>query len=86
MPNYICTMGPSIYHVEKLLELQPLGLRTIRFNMSHIDYDIQSVFHMIEEVEQKTGVRIETLLDTCGAEARIKTKTLKKLQQEIFAY
>lgn len=79
MPNYICTMGPSIYHVEKLLELQPLGLRTIRFNMSHIDYDIQSVFHMIEEVEQKTGVRIETLLDTCGAEARIKTKTPKEI-------
>lgn len=79
MPEYICTMGPSIYNFNKLLELYNLGLRTIRFNMSHIDYDMDKVLGMIEEIKKLTGEKIETILDTCGSEARIQIAESKEV-------
>lgn len=76
-PEYVCTMGPSIYGTEKLLELYHLGLRTIRFNMSHIDYDMNEVLAMIHKVEEITGEKIKTMLDTCGTEARVRIHSTK---------
>lgn len=76
-PEYVCTMGPSIFGTEKLLELYHLGLRTIRFNMSHIDYDMNEVLAMIHKVEEITGEKIETMLDTCGTEARVRIHSTK---------
>ncbi len=71
MPEYICTMGPSILNTEKIVELYQLGLRTIRFNMSHIDYDIAEVLQMIRDAERIVGNKISTMLDTCGSEIRV---------------
>lgn len=78
-PEYIGTMGPSIYHYEKILELYQLGLRTIRFNMSHIDYDIFEVLSMIHRLEETTGKKIGTMLDTCGSEVRISITTPRNI-------
>lgn len=79
MPEYICTMGPSIYDFEKILELYHLGLCTIRFNMSHIDYDMDEVLRMIDEIKKITGEKIETMLDTCGSEARVQIEESKEV-------
>lgn len=79
MPEYICTMGPSINNLEKLLELYDLGLRTVRFNMSHIDYDILEVMQMLKDVEEIKGGKIQTLIDTCGPEIRINISNTKEV-------
>lgn len=79
MPEYICTMGPSIYNFNKLLELYNLGLRAIRFNMSHIDYDMDEVLRMIDEIKKISGEQIETMLDTCSSEARIQIAESKEV-------
>lgn len=79
MPEYICTMGPSIFNYKKIVELYHLGLRTIRFNMSHIDYDINEILKIIKLVEKQVGGKIETLLDTCGSEIRIKTSNSRQI-------
>lgn len=79
MPEYICTMGPSIYNLDSIIELYNLGLRTIRFNMSHIDYDIMKVLEMIKQAEKIVGGKISTLLDTCGSEIRIKLSSSKEV-------
>lgn len=78
-PEYIGTMGPSIHHYEKILELYQLGLRIIRFNMSHIDYNIFSILSILHNIEKNTGNKIETLLDTCGAEIRIYLTTSRNV-------
>ncbi len=79
MPEYICTMGPSILNSQKIVELYNLGLRTIRFNMSHIDYDINEVLQMIKRAEKIVGHKIYTMLDTCGTEIRINTNTPRQI-------
>lgn len=79
-PEYVCTMGPSIYGVEKLLELYHLGLRIIRFNMSHIDYDMNEVLAMIHKIQEITGEKIETMLDTCGTEARVRISSNRDIR------
>ncbi len=72
-PDYICTMGPSINSNEMLIKLYEKGMRIIRFNMSHIDYDLEDIVKRINILKNK-GYKIETLVDTKGPEIRIKLK------------
>ncbi len=72
MIDYVCTMGPSIYNEEMIVSLYEKGLRTIRFNMSHIDYDIEKVLGMLDNIYRKYGYEIKTMLDTRGPEIRLK--------------
>ena len=81
MPEYICTMGPSISSLEKIIELYHLGLRTIRFNMSHIDYDINEILKMIQQAEKEVNGKIFTLLDTRGSEIRIKVPFTRQIHK-----
>lgn len=81
MPEYICTMGPSINNKEKIIELYHLGLSTVRFNASHIDYDVAEVMNMLKEAEASVGGKIQTLFDTCGPEVRVKLSKPRQVEK-----
>lgn len=81
MPEYICTMGPSISSLEKIIELYHLGLKTIRFNMSHIDYNINEILKIIQQAEKEVNGKIFTLLDTRGSEIRIKVPFTRQIHK-----
>lgn len=81
MPEYICTMDPSISSLEKIIELYHLVLKTIRFNMSHIDYDINEILKIIQQAEKEVNGKIFTLLDTRGSEIRIKIPFTRQIHK-----
>lgn len=79
--KYICTMGPSINNDEMLKKLYEQGMRIIRFNMSHMDYDLKNILERIEKLKSQ-GYNIKTMIDTKGPEIRLVIKEKRAIQKD----
>eukprot|EP00928_Gymnodinium_smaydae_P020050 TRINITY_DN1773_c0_g2_i1.p1 TRINITY_DN1773_c0_g2~~TRINITY_DN1773_c0_g2_i1.p1 ORF type:complete len:1116 (+),score=189.59 TRINITY_DN1773_c0_g2_i1:284-3631(+) len=68
----ICTMGPSCWDVDKLVELIDAGMNICRLNFSHGDHEAHGacVKRIREAAAQRPDKPIAILLDTKGPEIR----------------
>merc|ERR1719230_2081170 len=68
----ICTMGPSCWDVEKLVELIDCGMNICRLNFSHGDHEVHgnTVKKIREAAKQRPSKPVGILLDTKGPEIR----------------
>lgn len=68
----ICTIGPSVYSLEKIKALAEAGMDVARLNFSHGTHDAHLVaINYIKEVRQMLGKPIAMMLDTKGPEIRL---------------
>ncbi|CDJ30445.1 LOW QUALITY PROTEIN: pyruvate kinase, putative [Eimeria mitis] len=68
----VCTMGPSCWDVDKLVQLIDAGMNVCRLNFSHGDHETHGrvVKNLQEALKQRPGKRVALLLDTKGPEIR----------------
>lgn len=68
----VCTMGPSCWDVDKLVQLIDAGMNVCRLNFSHGDHETHGrvVKNLQEALTQRPGKRVALLLDTKGPEIR----------------
>mmetsp|Transcript_13824 Transcript_13824/g.36972 ORF Transcript_13824/g.36972 Transcript_13824/m.36972 type:complete len:426 (+) Transcript_13824:294-1571(+) len=68
----ICTMGPSCWDEDKLVELIDCGLNICRLNFSHGDHQVHgdTVKRIREAAKQRPNKPVGILLDTKGPEIR----------------
>lgn len=68
----ICTIGPSVNSVEKILQLIDAGMDVARLNFSHGTHEehLKSI-QMIKEARHKTKKAVAIMLDTKGPEIRL---------------
>eukprot|EP01087_Luapelamoeba_hula_P005115 TRINITY_DN151_c1_g1_i1.p1 TRINITY_DN151_c1_g1~~TRINITY_DN151_c1_g1_i1.p1 ORF type:complete len:502 (-),score=76.22 TRINITY_DN151_c1_g1_i1:60-1565(-) len=69
--HIICTIGPATNNQQVLRELLLEGMRVVRCNFSHGDYDYHmSVINNAREAAKEVGVTCAIMLDTKGPEIR----------------
>ncbi len=69
----ICTIGPAIDTIEKLIGLMENGMDCARFNFSHGTHDSQKIMmDMVKKARQFVKKPVAILLDTKGPEIRLK--------------
>lgn len=68
----VCTMGPSCWDVDKMVQLIDAGMNVCRLNFSHGDHEAHGkvVANLREALKQRPGKRVALLLDTKGPEIR----------------
>eukprot|EP01066_Platyproteum_vivax_P003750 Platyproteum_vivax@DN1471_c0_g1_i1.p1 len=68
----VCTMGPSCWEVDKLVEMIDAGMNVARLNFSHGDHEShgRTVKNLIEASKKRMGSAVAVLLDTKGPEIR----------------
>lgn len=68
----VCTMGPSCWDVDKMVQLIDAGMNVCRLNFSHGDHEAHGrvVKNLHEALKQRPGKRVALLLDTKGPEIR----------------
>jgi len=68
----ICTMGPSCWDEDKLVELIDCGMNICRLNFSHGDHEVHgsTVGRIRAAAAQRPGKTVGILLDTKGPEIR----------------
>jgi len=68
----VCTMGPSCWDVEILLQMIDAGMNVARLNFSHGDHPThaKTVANIREAVKKRPGKQVAILLDTKGPEIR----------------
>jgi len=68
----ICTIGPSVNSVEKILQLIEAGMDVARLNFSHGTHEehLESI-KMIKEARKKAKKPVAIMLDTKGPEIRL---------------
>ena len=68
----ICTIGPSCWAVEKLIELIDAGMNVARLNFSHGDHARhgESVAAIRKASEARPGSHVAIMLDTKGMRIR----------------
>ncbi len=69
--KYMCTIGPASQKFNVLAEMTEYGMSSIRFNMSHIDYDIKEIIKFSKKIEQIYGISIPSYMDLKGPELRV---------------
>lgn len=68
----VCTMGPSVNSLEKIIELIEAGMNVARLNFSHgTKSDHEKVINYLKEAREKTGKPLAIMLDTKGPEIRL---------------
>ncbi len=68
----VCTMGPSVNSLEKIIELIEAGMNVARLNFSHgTKVEHETVINYLKEARTKTGKPLAIMLDTKGPEIRI---------------
>jgi pyruvate kinase len=68
----ICTIGPSVNSVEKILQLIDAGMNAARLNFSHGTHEEHlTVINNVKEARRRSGQPIAIILDTKGPEIRI---------------
>ena len=67
----ICTIGPAVDDVDKLVQLIEAGMNIARFNFSHgtIEYH-QGMYDKLMQAQEKCGKSVAVALDTKGPEIR----------------
>jgi pyruvate kinase len=68
----ICTIGPAVSSVEKMIELIEAGMNVARLNFSHGSHEQhKETIVKLKEARKKTGAPLTILLDTKGPEIRV---------------
>ncbi|MBN1914777.1 MAG: pyruvate kinase [Parachlamydiales bacterium] len=68
----ICTIGPSVSSLEKMIELIEKGMNVARINFSHGTYEEhRKTIDNVKKAREITGQPIAILLDTKGPEIRV---------------
>lgn len=68
----ICTIGPSVNSIEKMLALTNAGMDVARINFSHGTYEEHAaVIHNLKEVRKKIDKPLAIMMDTKGPEVRL---------------
>lgn len=69
----VCTLGPATDKGTVLEDLIVAGMDVARFNFSHSTYDEHgSRMRKLQELREKHGRSVASLLDTKGPEIRVK--------------
>lgn len=68
----VATIGPASESAEKIEQLIEAGVNVFRFNMKHgnVDWHTEKVLR-VEQICQKLGKRVATLIDLQGPEVRV---------------
>jgi len=68
----VCTIGPSCWSVERLVEMIDEGMSVARLNFSHGDHEVHaaSVARIREACKLRPGAHVAIMLDTKGPEIR----------------
>ena len=68
----ICTIGPSVNHIDKLIELIKAGMNVARLNFSHGTHEehLKTINHL-KEAREQLQVPLAIMLDTKGPEIRL---------------
>ena len=68
----ICTIGPAVNSVEKMIELMEAGMNVARLNFSHGTQDehLQSI-NYLKEAREHLKCPLAIMLDTKGPEIRL---------------
>ena len=67
----ICTLGPSSYTEDVILDMVNVGMNTIRYNLSHAKKeDMLRINKILDDIRNKTDKNIGVLYDTKGPEFR----------------
>lgn len=69
--TYTCTLGPSIFDKNMLIKLYENGMRILRINLSHLDYNFCDFVSILQDIEVELGYHIALMIDTRGREVRI---------------
>jgi len=70
----VCTIGPSVNSLERVLALIDAGMNVARLNFSHGDHEEKSAkIAMLKEARKKMGSPLAIMLDTKGPEVRLGT-------------
>lgn len=68
----ICTMGPAVNSIDKIIELIEAGMNVARLNFSHgTKEEHEIVINNLKEARQRTGKPLAIMLDTKGPEIRL---------------
>lgn len=68
----ICTIGPSVHTLEKILELMKAGMNVARLNFSHGTHaDHFQIIRLLKEARQQLKQPLAIMLDTKGPEIRL---------------
>lgn len=68
----ICTIGPSVNSLEKIIELIEAGMNVARLNFSHGTYaDHLQVIDNLKEARRRLQIPLAIMLDTKGPEIRL---------------
>ncbi len=68
----ICTIGPAVNTIEKMIQLIEAGMNAARLNFSHGTHEEHEVvINNLKEAREKKNVPIAIILDTKGPEIRI---------------
>ena len=78
LSKIICTLGPSSWDVEKIVQLLDCGMNVCRLNFSHGDHKRhgQTVGNIKEALKQRPGNHCSIMLDTKGPEIRTGPKNV----------
>ena len=70
--NIVCTMGPSCWDVDKLVELIDSGMGIARLNFSHGNHEshAQVIKNLHKALRQRPRAQVAVMLDTKGPEIR----------------
>ncbi len=85
----ICTIGPAVNTLEKILALIDAGMNVARLNFSHGTHtEHQKMIHLLKRAREQRKVPLAIMLDTKGPEIRLGTMkgTLSRLRKEIRSY
>lgn len=68
----VCTIGPSVNTLEKMIELIEAGMNVARLNFSHGDHESHGkLIDLLKEAREIVNVPMGIMLDTKGPEIRI---------------
>lgn len=68
----ICTIGPSVNTIEKMVELMEAGMNVARINFSHGTHEEHfKVIQNLKEARKRLGQPLAIMLDTKGPEIRL---------------
>lgn len=68
----ICTIGPAVNSLDKIIELIHAGMNVARLNFSHGTHEEHlQVIHLLKVARKQLGVPLAILIDTKGPEIRL---------------